>query len=190
MLRRATKEAAGASPQRGDTTPEEKRQIPNAVLLASYIEIILCPIASPPLGPQNILRIRSSNLTEQMMDKISGSIFLYAAVAVLLAGCQRQEAPSALSKEEPRQTVIADATSVPQLPMRDPSLPDAATVLAAEDTAEKAKPTQEAELQQKPAAQVDMTKAEEAKAMPPSSQANDQSTTTLDKKGTAESASR
>jgi hypothetical protein len=117
-----------------------------------------------------------------MMNKVSGSIFVCAAVALLLTGCQR-EAPSAL-KEEPRQVVVADATPIPQLPTRDPSLPDAATVLAAEDAAAKAKAMQDtAELQQKAAPQEDMTKAEEAKAMPLPSQANDHSTTALDKNG-------
>ena len=119
------------------------------------------------------------------MDRISGSIFVCAAAAILLAGCQKQ-APIALSKEEPRQTVVADATPIPQMTTRDPSLPDAATVLAAEDAAEKAKATHEAELQQKPPAQVDMTKAEEVKAMPLPSQTNDHSTTALDKNTTAE----
>jgi len=119
------------------------------------------------------------------MDRVSGSIFVCAAAAILLAGCQKQ-APTALSKEEPRQAVVADATPVPQMTTRDPSLPDAATALAAEDTAEKAKATQEAELQQKPPAQVDMTKEEEAKAMPLPSQANDHSTTALDKNPKAE----
>ena len=39
------------------------------------------------------------------MDRVSGSIFVCAAAAILLAGCQKQ-APTALSKEEPRQTVV------------------------------------------------------------------------------------
>ena len=119
------------------------------------------------------------------MHRISGSIFVCAAAAILLAGCQKQ-APTALSKEEPRQVVVADATPIPQMTTRDPSLPDAAGVLAAEDAAQKAKATQEAELQQKPPAQVDMTKEEEAKAMPLPSQANDHSTTALDTNPKAE----
>ena len=155
------------------------------VFLASYIEIIFCPIASPSSGPQDISRIRASHLTEQEMDRVSGSIFVCAAAAILLAGCQKQ-APTALSKEEPRQTVVAGAAPIPQMPTRDPSLPDAAAALAAEDPTEKAKGTREAELQQKPPAQVDMTKEEETKAMPLPSQANDHSTTTLDKNKTTE----
>ena len=119
------------------------------------------------------------------MDKVSGSIFMCAAVAVLLVGCQRQEAPTALSQQEPRQTVVADATPIPQTSTRDPSVPDAATALAADDAADKAKAMQDTtELQQKPAPQEEMTKAEEVKAMPLPSQANDHSTTALDKNGT------
>src|SRR5437762_9757856 len=113
------------------------------------------------------------------MDRVADSIFVCAAAAILLAGCQKQ-VPTALSKEEPRQVVVAATTPVPQT-TRDPSLPDAASALAAEDAAQKAKATDEAELQQKPPAQVDMTKQEEAKAMPLPSQANDHSTTALDK---------
>jgi len=119
------------------------------------------------------------------MDRVADSIFVCAAAAILLAGCQKQ-APTALSKEEPRQTVVAGAAPIPQMPTRDPSLPDAAAALAAEDPTEKAKGTREAELQQKPPAQVDMTKQEEAKAMPLPSQANDHSTTALDKNPKAE----
>ena len=119
------------------------------------------------------------------MDRIADSIFVCAAAAILLAGCQKQ-APTALSKEEPRQVVVAATTPLPQTTTRDPSLPDAAAALAAEDPTEKAKGTREAELQQKPPAQVDMTKEEETKAMPLPSQANDHSTTALDKNPKAE----
>ena len=62
-------------------------------------------------------------------------------------------------------------------------MPDAATAFAAQDAAEKTKAMQDtAALQQKAAPQEKMTKAEESKAMPLPSQANDHSTTALDKK--------
>ena len=81
--------------------------------------------------------------------------------------------------------MVADATPIPQTSTRDPSVPDAATALAADDAADKAKAMQDTtELQQKPAPQEEMTKAEEVKAMPLPSQANDHSTTALDKNGT------
>jgi len=117
------------------------------------------------------------------MNRVYRSICTGAALAILLAGCQKSDAPAVTSNREPPQTVI-NATPIPQTPTRDPSLPDAATALAAQDTADKAKGMADtATLQQKPAPQEKMTKEEESKTMPLPGQANDHSTTALDKKG-------
>ena len=68
------------------------------------------------------------------------------------------------------------------MPKGDPSLPDAATAFAAQDAVDKTKVMQDTTaLEQKAAPQEKMTKAEESKAMPLPSQANDHSTTALDK---------
>ena len=116
-----------------------------------------------------------------MMNNTSRSIFIGAALALTLAACQKSDAPSSTSSGVPPEPV-ANATPIPQMPKGDPSVPDAATVFAAQDAAEKAKAMQETTaLQQKPAPQEPMTRAEESKAMPLPSQANDHSTTALDK---------
>ena len=61
-------------------------------------------------------------------------------------------------------------------------MPDASTAFAAQDAADKAKAMEDTTaLQQKPAPQEPMTKAEESKAMPLPAQANDHSSTALDK---------
>jgi hypothetical protein len=116
-----------------------------------------------------------------MMKKASRLTFIGVALAMLLAGCQRSDAPAITSNGTPRQPVT-NATPIPQIPKGDPSLPDAATVFAAQDAAEKAKAMQDTTvLQQKSAPQEKMTKAEESKALPLPGQANDHSTTALDK---------
>jgi uncharacterized lipoprotein len=116
-----------------------------------------------------------------MMNKASRSIFIGTALAMVLAGCQKSDAPANTSNVAPSQPVT-NASPIPQMPKRDPSLPDADNAFAARDTAEKTKAMQDtAALQQKPAPQEEMTKAEESKAMPLPSQANDHSTTALDK---------
>jgi len=115
------------------------------------------------------------------MHKASRSLLIGAALAVVLAGCQKSDESTITSNGAPPQPVT-DATPFPQMPKGDPSVPDAATVFAAQDAAAKTKATQETTaLQQKPAPQEKMTKAEESKAMPLPSQANDHSTTVLDK---------
>ena len=113
------------------------------------------------------------------MNKASRSIFIGAALAMVLAGCQKSDAPAITSNGAPPQPVT-NATPIP--PKGDPSLPDATTAFAAQDAAEKTKAMQDTTaLQQKPAPQEKMTKAEESKAMPLPGQANDHSTTALDK---------
>ena len=116
------------------------------------------------------------------MNKLSRSIFTGgAALAIMLAGCQRSDAPAVTSNGAAPQPVT-NATPIPQFPRGDPSVPDAATAFAAQDAADKTKTMQDTTaLQQKPAPQEKMTKAEESKAMPLPGQANDHSTTSLDK---------
>jgi hypothetical protein len=130
-------------------------------------------------------------------DNISRAIFAGAALALLLTGCERTDRPAITASTE--RLVIADATPIPQANPRDPSLPDAATALA-QDDAEKAKaadastaaplvatspesPNKEIDAtgQLKPAPQEPITKAEEKTVMPLPSQANDHSTTALDR---------
>ena len=116
-----------------------------------------------------------------MMNTLSRSVFAGVALAMVMAGCQRSDAPAIISNGAPPQPV-ANATPIPQMPKGDPSVPDAATAFAAQDAAEKTKAMQETTaLQQKPAPQEKMTRAEESKAMPLPGQANDHSTTALDK---------
>jgi hypothetical protein len=115
------------------------------------------------------------------MNRVSRSIFAGAALAMVLAGCQKSDAPAITSSGGPPEPVT-NASPIPQVPKGDPSLPDAATALAAQDAADKTKAMQDTTaLQQKPAPQEKMTKAEESKAMPLPGQANDHSTTALDK---------
>ena len=115
------------------------------------------------------------------MNKPSRSIFIAAALALALAGCQKSDSPPVTSTGAPPRPVT-NAAPIPQMPKGDPSLPDAANALAAQDAADKTKAMQDtAALQQKPAPQEEMTKAEESKAMPLPGQANDHSTTALDK---------
>jgi hypothetical protein len=113
------------------------------------------------------------------MNKVSRSIFAGAALAMVLAGCQKSDAPAITSNGAPPQPVT-NATPIPQMPKGDPSAPAAATVFAADANKTKAMQDTTA-LQQKPATQEKMTKAEESKAMPLPGQANDHSSTALDK---------
>ena len=115
------------------------------------------------------------------MNKSTRSIFIGAVIAMVLAGCQKSEAP-AITSNGARQESVTTATPIPQFSKGDPSVPDAATALAAQDAADKAKAMQDTTaLQQKPAPQEPMTKVEESKAMPLPGQANDHSSTALDK---------
>jgi len=112
---------------------------------------------------------------------VSRSIFAGAALAMVLAGCQKSDAPGIVSSGAPLQPVT-NATPGPQVSNGTPSVPDAATTFAAQDAADKTKATPDTTaLQQKSAPQEKMTKAEESMAMPLPGQANDHSTTALDK---------
>jgi hypothetical protein len=100
---------------------------------------------------------------------------------MLVAGCQKSDAPAITSNSAPPQPVF-NAAPIPQMPNGDPSVPDASTAFATQDAADKTKAMQDTTaLQQKPAPQEKMTKAEESNAMPLPAQANDHSTIALDK---------
>jgi len=114
-------------------------------------------------------------------DNASRSMFLGAVLALALIGCQKSD-PSAGASNGVPQGGVADARGIPQFSKGDPSVPDAATVFAAQDALEKTRVMQEtAALQDKRAPQEPMTPAEESKAMPLPAQANDHSSTALDK---------
>lgn len=116
-----------------------------------------------------------------MMNRTSRSILAGAVLAMVLAGCQRRDVAAMTSSGAPAPPVTS-ATSNPQIPKGDPSVPDAAAAFAAQDAAEGTKAVQDTTaLQHKPAPQERMTKEEESKAMPLPGQANDHSTTALDK---------
>ena len=107
------------------------------------------------------------------MNTVSRSILLGATLALLLMGCQKKDEPALTSSGQPPPTVTTTTAPTPQTSTPDPSLPEAAG---------KAAGTQDTTaLQQKTAPQERMSKEEEAKAMPLPGQANDHSTTALDK---------
>jgi hypothetical protein len=101
----------------------------------------------------------------ETMNSVSRSVLAVAALALLLAGCQERDVLSGTWK--------------------DPSVPDAATTFAAQDAAAKTRALEDTaavQAQSKAAPQEKMTTAEESKAMPLPGQANDHSTTALDRK--------
>jgi hypothetical protein len=107
------------------------------------------------------------------MNTVSRSILLGAALALLLLGCQKKDEAAVKSSGQPSPTVTTTTAPILQASVPDPSLPDAAG---------KAAGTQDTTaLQHKAAPQEKMTKEEESKAMPLPGQANDHSTTALDK---------
>lgn len=115
------------------------------------------------------------------MNTVSRSMLAGAALAMVLAGCQKSDPPPIMSNGAPARPVT-DATPIRQLPKGDQSVPDAATTFAPQEVAGKTEAMQDtAALQQKRAPQEEMTKAEESTAMPLPGQANDHSTTALDK---------
>jgi hypothetical protein len=107
------------------------------------------------------------------MNNLSRSILISAAFATLLVGCQKKDESPVTSSSPPPSTVTNNAVPIPPASTPDPSLPAAAGVAAGtQDTTA---------LQHKAAPQERMTKEEESKAMPLPGQANDHSTTALDK---------
>jgi len=114
-------------------------------------------------------------------DNASRSMFIGVVLALALTGCQKSDPTAGASNGVPPERV-ASAGPIPQFSRGDPSVPDAATVFAAQDAVEKTRLMQEtAALQDKSAPQQPMTPAEESKAMPLPAQANDHSSTALDK---------
>lgn len=114
------------------------------------------------------------------MGKVSLFVLVVMAFITALTGCQRKDEAAVTSNASQSQT-----TANPEPSSRtagDPSLPDASTALAADDTPDKPKTTQDTDtLQHTPTPQKEMTKEEESNAMPLPGQANDHSTTALDK---------
>ena len=107
------------------------------------------------------------------MNTVSRSILIGAALAMLLVGGQKNDEPALTSRGQPSPNVTINAAPIQQTSTADPSLPDAAAKTAGtQDTTA---------LQHKAAPQDKMTKEEESKAMPLPGQANDHSTTALDK---------
>ena len=116
------------------------------------------------------------------MNNVSRTIFVGVALALAIAGCQKTESPAASSNGGPSQSA-ASSTPIPLQPTGDASVPTSAAVDAAKDASDKATAMQDVNaMQHKAAPQEPMTKAEETKAMPLPGQANDHSTTALDKK--------
>ncbi|MEO8302687.1 MAG: hypothetical protein ABI724_01075 [Betaproteobacteria bacterium] len=116
------------------------------------------------------------------MPNLSHSLLAGAAVALLMAGCQKNELPAVTSAYKPSST-LGSAASIPPVSTRDPSVPDASKVFAAQDAADRAKAMQDAAaVPGQSAPQKAMTQAEESKAMPLPGPASDHSTTALDKK--------
>jgi hypothetical protein len=100
---------------------------------------------------------------------------------MVLAGCQRSDSPAVVKDGAPPQAVITAAPTA-QTSKGDPSVPDAASAFPAKDASDKTKTMEDTTaLQQKAAPQEKMTKEEESKAMPLPGQANDHSTTAVDK---------
>ena len=107
------------------------------------------------------------------MNTVSRFTFIGAALAMLLVGCQKMDQPAVTSTGQLSPNVTINAAPIAQTLTPDPSVPDAAG---------KGAGTQDpTALQHKAAPQEKMTKEEESKAMPLPSQANDHSTTALDK---------
>src|SRR5512137_1052757 len=101
-----------------------------------------------------------------MMNSASRSLFASAALAVVLAGCQRSDLPAMAKGGAPPQSEI-NAAQVSQKSKGDPSVPDAASALPAQDAPDKTKAMQDTTgLQQNAVPQETMTKDEESKAMP------------------------
>ena len=107
------------------------------------------------------------------MNNLSHFVFIGAALAMLLVGCQKANESTVTSSGQRSPSVINNAAPVAQTSTSDPSVPEAAG---------KGAGTQDpTALQGKAAPQEKMTKEEESKAMPLPGQANGHSTTALDK---------
>lgn len=91
-----------------------------------------------------------------------GSFLLAVAMVAATAACQRSDEPQAVTNGQPTQFASAPV-HIQVGSTRDPSLPDAGAVFAAQDAADKAKEDALA-LQQATAPQSDAAKSEEPKA--------------------------
>jgi hypothetical protein len=115
------------------------------------------------------------------VSKVKRRHVALAACAILAAGCGRNEVDAVAPNGQPSQ-VATNHASIPQAFARDPSVPDASTVFAEQDAADKAKaalalPPQVATPGKK------MTKEEESKAMPMPGQVNNHSSPVPAKSG-------
>ncbi len=114
------------------------------------------------------------------MSKVFTSVLTTVALVIALAGCQKKDETGVTSDASRLQSTANPAPAAQTT--RDPSLPDAASALAKDKASDQAKTIQDSTaLQRTPAPQKEMTKQEESMAMPLPSQANDHSTTALDK---------
>lgn len=104
------------------------------------------------------------------------SFLVGLSAATLIAGCGKPAESTAVTNGQPSQVAVhAEPIATPFA--RDPSVPDAGAVFAAQDAADKA---MNAKAAPAPAAaatpQKPMTEAEESKSMPMAGQANNHST--------------
>lgn len=113
------------------------------------------------------------------MNLKSRAILLSLFLAVGLAACERNVAPKV---NVPVAIPSPQATVQPSGPPPDTAPPDAATVFAVQDAADRAKVRQDADATNKPVPATTMTKGEESKAMPLPGQANDHSSPARDGK--------
>ncbi len=117
------------------------------------------------------------------MNKSLRSVFLGAACAMLAAGCGKNEGSAVASNGQPSQIETSSPPRI-QVFARDPSVPDASAVFAAQAALDKSKGTAETIIPpQAPTPQKKMTKQEESKAMPMPGQVNNHSTPAAGKTG-------
>ena len=88
-----------------------------------------------------------------MINRTSSSTLFFAALMLSLSACQRTVEPTVVSNGQPAQVAVVEPAPMQSM-VRDPSLPDASSVFAAEAAAEKAKAdalaAQEATVAQQP----------------------------------------
>lgn len=128
-----------------------------------------------PTGTSGLSRLRPLRCSISMRSTInlkSNLMLLSVFLALGLAACDRKVAPKV---NVPAAIPTPQASVQPSGLGSDPTVPDAATVFAAQDAADRAKTLQEAAARNKPVSATTMTKAEESKAMPLPGQANDHS---------------
>lgn len=73
------------------------------------------------------------------IQKVRSATVVAAALLLSLSACQRSVEPTVAFNGQPSQTVLHSGPVVQQGTIRDPSLPDASSVFAAEEAAEKAR---------------------------------------------------